>query len=190
MKNQKKIYTTLGDQGFTEIGGGVRVPKDAAQVEACGTVNELNSLLGLAISLGVSPELIPKLMQIQNDLFYLHEELSFTSNPEKNKDIATIENRHVKVLENYIDEIVEALTPMESKIVPGGTLPAAVLFLAQNVCLRVERRAVSLLHQWEEASKFVLKYLNRLADLLFIMARFQNRQDGIADTEWPDKHKK
>lgn len=190
MKKQKKIYTTLGDSGFTEIGGGVRVPKDALQVEACGTVNELNSMLGLAISLGVSPELIPMLMQIQTDLFYLHEELSYTSNPEKNKEVPTINARHVKALENYIDELAEVLEPLETQIVPGGSLPAAVLHLARNVCGRVERRAVSLLHQWEEASQYVLKYLNRLSDLLFTMARFQNRQDGIAETEWTSKKEK
>lgn len=190
MKKAKPIYTTAGDKGFTEIGGGVRVPKDSPQVEACGTVYELNSFLGLAISLGVSPKLIPMLMQIQNDLFYLSEELSYTSNPEKNKEISTIENRHVKILEGFIDELSEALEPLDAQIVPGGTLPAAVLHLARGVSLRVERRAVSLLHQWEEASQYVLKYLNRLSDLLLAMARFQNRQDGIEDTEWTNKKNK
>ncbi|MBN2329591.1 MAG: cob(I)yrinic acid a,c-diamide adenosyltransferase [Candidatus Omnitrophica bacterium] len=187
MKKPKTFYSTQGDQGFTEIGGGVRVPKDALQVEACGAVHELNSLLGLAISLGVSPELIPILLQIQSDLFYLSEELSYTSNPEKNQKIATIESRHVKALEKHIESLTEALDSLEGRIVPGGSLPASVLHLARSVCWRVERRAVSLLRQWEEDSRYVLKYLNRLSDLMFIMARFQNRQDGLSETEWPGK---
>jgi len=184
---KKQDYTKQGDKGFTQIGGGVRVPKDAPQVEACGTVNELNSYLGLAISLGVSPNLVPMLMQIQNDLFYLMEELSYSSNPEKNKKINTIEKRHVHNLEKFIEQLNEALEPLDTYIQPGGTLPAAVLHLARNVCRRVERRTVSLLHQWEEASKYVLRYLNRLSDLLYAMARFQNRQDGIYETEWPEQ---
>lgn len=187
MKKPKTFYSTQGDQGFTAIGGGVRVPKNALQVEACGAVHELNSMLGLAISLGVSPELIPILLQIQNDLFYLSEELSYTSNPEKNRKISTIGDQHVKALEKHIESLTEALEPLEARIIPGGALPAAVLHLARSVCWRVERRAVSLLHQWEEASRYVLKYLNRLADLLFVMSRFQNRQDGISETEWPGK---
>ncbi len=184
----KKKYDTSGDQGFTQVRRGTRVSKDSPRVHACGTTDELNSVLGMAISLGVSPNIIPMLLKIQDDLFGLSADLASTSNSRKNKSPAHIEASHVTVLENYIEQLSDVLNPGSQYILPGGALPASVLYMAKDICRRLERCAVTLYHQ-EEISEYVLEYLNRLSDLLRVMARYQNRQDGVEETEWSGKPK-
>ncbi|RJP27824.1 MAG: cob(I)yrinic acid a,c-diamide adenosyltransferase [Candidatus Omnitrophota bacterium] len=184
----KKNDTQFGDYGFTQVGKGTRVSKDSPRVHACGTTEELNSFIGLAISLGLSPNLIPLLLKIQDDLFGLTADLATTANHKKNRSASYIDVGHVKMLDEEINRLSEVLKPSTQYILPGGALPAAVLHLARNICRRLERCAVTLYHQ-EEISEFVLEYLNRLSDLLLVMARYQNRQDGVEESEWTHKAK-
>jgi len=181
-----RIYSRKGDRGKTSAGREGREFKDAPLLEAVGTLDELDSYLGLAVSLGVSPELIPMLIQIQNDLFVLGSMLSCETASSQDTVSHRVEEAHVKRLEGYIDDLSASLDSLDRFILPGGSLPAAVLHLARVVCRRAQRRVVTL-HRSRRVPAAILSYLNRLSDLLFVMARFQNRQDGIVETEWPGK---
>lgn len=183
MPRLTKIYTRQGDEGNTKLSGGQSVPKNSARVAAFGSVDELNSHIGLAIALGLNADLEEALSTIQNELFHLGSDLSFLEEDKQKIQIPQIEARHIAALEAIIDKLGDAVGPLENFILPGGTPGAAQLHVARTVCRRAERDVVSLA-QIEPIGPHVAVYLNRLSDALFMMSRFQNKQNGVPDTLW------
>lgn len=183
MPRLTKIYTRQGDEGHTKLSGGQSVPKNSVRVQAYGSVDELNSQIGVAIALGLDATLKESLTVIQNELFHLGSDLSFLEEDKAAIEIPQIEARHVSRLESFIDELSRAVGPLENFILPGGTPGAAQLHVARTVCRRAERDVISLA-QKEAVGSYVTAYLNRLSDLLFMMARFENMQKGVAETLW------
>jgi cob(I)alamin adenosyltransferase len=180
-----KIYTRSGDDGTTSLGSRERVPKDALRVQAYGTVDELNSTIGVAIASGLCDRLAELLPVIQNELFHLGSDLSFYKEDKEKYGIPQIETRHVAKLEAAIDAMSEVVGPLENFILPGGSIGAAHLQVARTVCRRAERQAITLAR--EEGGEFntnVIRYLNRLSDALFVMARYENHEKGVAEPLW------
>lgn len=176
-----KIYTKTGDDGETGLFGGPRVRKDAHRIEAYGTVDELNATLGRARSEPLPPPLDTILARVQGELFDLGAELA-TPDPER-FNLHRIQEPHIARLESAIDQLEGGLPPLQNFILPGGTRAAAELHVARTLCRRAERRLVTLASQ-EQISAALIVYLNRLSDLLFVMARFANRAAGQADVAW------
>lgn len=181
-----RVYTRTGDDGTTGLGGGQRVAKDSARVAAYGTVDELNSAIGVALAHGVVPELSGPLAKIQNELFHLGSDLCILEEDKKRFTIPQIEERHVLFLEASMDRLSEELGYLENFILPGGTLGAASLHLARCICRRAEREAIAL-GRIEPIGTWVIPYLNRLSDALFVMARYENLRRGQADTLWDSR---
>jgi len=177
-----KIYTRTGDDGTTGLLGAARVPKHDARVEAYGTVDELNAALGAAAALDPQRSLAPELEAIQAALFRVGAELA-TADPAMLARLTRVGDPDVASLERSIDRLEAELPPLARFILPGGSPLGAQLHLARTVCRRAERR-VTALGGREPAPATVVKYLNRLADLLFVMARHANHRAGIADTPW------
>ena len=183
MPRLTKIYTRQGDQGTTSLGSRQRVPKDALRVAAYGTVDELNSQLGVALAVGLVPRLMAALPTIQNELFHLGSDLAFTDEDKQTYNIPQIAPRHVQALEALIDELNDVVGPLANFILPGGSQGAARLHVARTVCRRAEREAVTLARS-ETVGAQVIPYLNRLSDLLFVMARYENHQRGVPEPLW------
>lgn len=183
MPRLTKIYTRKGDAGDTALGGGQRVPKDSLRVEAYGTVDELNSALGVAVAGGLCPRLADFLPVVQNELFHLGSDLCFVEEDKLKYALPQIEDRHVAVLEALIDEMTATVGPLENFILPGGSMGAAQLHVARTVCRRAERIVTALARE-EAIGAHVLAYLNRLSDALFVMARYENHQQGVAEPLW------
>ena len=181
-----KIYTGQGDAGKTRLSSGQVVNKHGPRVSAYGTVDELNSHIGLALTVNISDRLIPILSSIQNELFHLGSDLSFTAGENDMRNIQQIEARHVNRLEELIDELNAQLQPLENFVLPGGTQAAAQLHVARTVCRRAERE-VSSLAELEPVGSYVLPYLNRLSDALFIMARYENNIKGVPEPLWDSR---
>jgi cob(I)alamin adenosyltransferase len=175
-----RLYTRAGDAGETSLGEGSRVPKTDPRIEAYGTVDELNSVLGLALSGGLPDELRPWLEQVQNDLFDLGADLSVPLEDTKRERLRVTRGQ-VERLEELCDLVNERLEPLRSFILPGGTEAAARLHVARAVCRRAERRAVALAEE-QDVNPEALAYLNRLSDLLFILARAAN--SGSQEPLW------
>jgi cob(I)alamin adenosyltransferase len=164
-----KIYTRGGDKGQTSLGDGSRVPKTDLRIAAYGTVDELNSFLGLALaSPGLPDEFRPWLEQVQNDLFDVGADLSVPLADKRER--LRVRQEQVDRLEELCDLVNERLEPLKSFVLPGGGEAAARLHVARSVCRRAEREAVAL-SSAEDVSPEALAYLNRLSDLLFILAR-------------------
>jgi cob(I)alamin adenosyltransferase len=177
-----QIYTKSGDSGETGLGDGTRVRKDSCRVEAYGQVDELNAVLGLALAQPTVPE-IGLLRSIQNDLFDVGGDLCFplVENESPGKSLR-VTSKQVERLEQAIDRLNESLEPLTSFVLPGGSPSSAWLHLARTVCRRVER-AVITLARTESVNPQVVIYLNRLSDLLFVLARTTN-EGGKADVLW------
>jgi cob(I)alamin adenosyltransferase len=165
-----KIYTRGGDAGLTSLGDGTRVPKTDARVAAGGEVDELNSLVGWAV-VAADGELADTLQRVQNELFDVGADLTVPTA----KDGLRITQGQVDVLERDCDAYNERLEPLRSFVLPGGNELAARLFVARAVCRRAERTVLQL----EDRSELVAVYLNRLSDLLFILARVANGGDEV-----------
>jgi cob(I)alamin adenosyltransferase len=178
-----KIYTRRGDDGTTSLGGGQRVPKDSLRVQAYGTVDELNSIMGAASAHGLCPRLAEMMSVIQRELFSLGSDLCFLEVDKAKYNLPQITPAQVEQLEHWIDELTEGLTPGKHFILPEGALSAAQLHVARTVCRRAERAVLSL-SRAEPVGPQVLPYLNRLSDLLFVMARYENQQRGVAEQAW------
>jgi len=183
MPRLTKIYTRTGDDGTTGLGGGQRVPKDSARIESYGTVDELNSIIGVALALGLDARLVEMHKLIQNDLFHLGSDLCFREEDKAKYKLPQLEQRHVKQLEQWIDELQKSLKPLDNFVLPGGSVGSAHLHQARCVCRRAERRVLSL-QQEEPIGKYVLAYLNRLSDLLFVMARYENLKKRVPEPLW------
>jgi len=176
-----RIYTRGGDRGETSLGDGSRVRKDALRVEAYGTVDEANAVIGVA-RLHAGGEADAMLGRIQNDLFDLGADLCRPADGRKGDGGLRVSAAQVERLEAEIDALNEALAPLESFVLPGGSAAAAHLHHARTVVRRAERLAVALAAE-EAVNDEAVKYLNRLSDLLFVMARHCN-DDGAGDVLW------
>jgi cob(I)alamin adenosyltransferase len=183
MPRLTKIYTRTGDDGTTGLGFGGRVAKDALRVEAYGTVDELNSAVGLARAVGLPAEIDRALGAVQNELFHLGSDLCVPEAEKAAHPVPRIEARHVDALETLMDGWGERLPPLENFVLPGGTPGAAALHLARTVCRRAERIAVRLART-EAVGAHTVAYLNRLSDALFVLARAANLEAGAADVLW------
>jgi cob(I)alamin adenosyltransferase len=176
-----KIYTKKGDSGETSLFGGQRVSKSSLRIEAYGTVDELNSVLGVAASYQIDSRTKELLDQIQIQLFILGSDLA--TPPSKKIKIDRIGESEINFLEEAIDELEEHLEPLKSFILPGGSPSGANLHVGRTVCRRAERLAVECAKD-DEISESAIKYLNRLSDFLFVVARFENKQSGNEETKW------
>jgi cob(I)alamin adenosyltransferase len=177
------IYTRKGDKGETSLGGGQRVPKNSARVAAYGAVDELNSAIGVTVAHGLSPRLREMLPVIQNELFHLGSDLAFREEDKQKYNLPQIEDRHVQRLEEWIDELNDVVGPLRNFILPGGSIGAAQLHVARTICRRAERDVLTLARE-EPIGGLVMPYLNRLSDLLFVMARYENHQRGSGEPLW------
>jgi cob(I)alamin adenosyltransferase len=181
-----KVYTRTGDDGTTGLGGGQRVPKDSIRIAAYGTVDELNSQIGVAVAAGVNETVGAALATIQNELFHLGSDLCLLEEEKARRPAPKIESRHVLALEDLMDRLSEELPPLENFVLPGGCPSAAGLHVARTVCRRAERLVIALSRK-EAVGAFTVKYLNRLSDALFVMARHENRRRGVADVLWDSR---
>lgn len=178
-----KIYTRTGDDGETGLFGGPRASKDAPRIEAYGTVDELNSVLGVVRAQLPPGEINDLVAGIQNELFALGAQLA-TPDPAAHKT-ALLGARQIAALEGAIDRYEDELEPLKQFVLPGGVPAAAHLHLARAVCRRAERRVVTLVRESSEpVARETIVYLNRLSDLLFVLARTVNRQAGRGDEPW------
>jgi cob(I)alamin adenosyltransferase len=179
-----KIYTRTGDGGETGLGDGARVGKDTLRVECYGEVDELNACLGIVRGQHEDASLDTLLAQIQKDLFAVGAQLADPGvRVADRKPKAALTPEHVKKLEEAIDARQERLPPLKAFILPGGSPAAARLHFARTVCRRAERRVVALARR-EDVDPLVVPYLNRLSDLLFVLARDANRTAGVPENTW------
>lgn len=176
-----KIYTKKGDKGETSLFGGQKVSKNSKRIASYGTIDELNSILGLARAFEISSKGDELLSEIQEQLFILGSDLATPF--AKSTRIDRIGEKEVQFLEDQIDQLETHLKPLKHFILPGGSKPASFLHFARTVCRRAERIAVDCSKE-EEISAIAIQYINRLSDFLFVLARFENSSFGTSDHEW------
>lgn len=177
-----KIYTRTGDEGTTGLGDGQRVLKNTARVNAYGTVDELNSYIGVVLTHELPDVVRIGLTRIQHELFDLGGELCIPN-------YVILDADSVKNLEDFLDQLNEELSPLKDFILPGGCAASAHMHVARTICRRAERELVTLTQQ-ETINIVSLRYLNRLSDLLFVAARYANFQQGVNDVLWQAKQKR
>ncbi len=185
-----KIYTKTGDDGTTGLFGGQRVRKNHLRIEAYGTVDELNSLIGVVRSHGPIPDHVDELLgTIQGQLFVLGADLATPDRKERrNISIPRVISDDVTCLESAIDKLEEDLPPLKHFILPGGTQAGSLLHVARTVARRGERLTVALYAEEPEIGELPIRFLNRLSDLLFVLARTVNHLGGIEEHPWiPDQ---
>jgi cob(I)alamin adenosyltransferase len=179
-----KVYTRRGDSGETDLFGGARVSKEHVRVSAYGEVDELNACVGAAIAVSGHDDVVTFMRRVQSTLFDIG---SFLATPDaahrKKAGIPEADQQDVDRLEHEIDRLEQELTPLSTFILPGGTPAAAAFHIARTVCRRAERSAVRLDRE-DELGGFALRYLNRLSDLLFVLARVENARANIEDVPW------
>lgn len=180
-----KIYTRTGDAGETALFGGGRVSKGTARVEAYGSVDELNSVLGWALLETADPVTRDRLEVLQNDLFAVGAALA-TPPPREGRrkpQVPDLPEQRIHDMEGWIDQAWDQLPPLKAFILPGGSRGAAALHVARTVCRRAERSLVRL-SEAEPVDALTIRYLNRLSDLLFALARLENLRAEVTDVEW------
>jgi len=173
------IVTGTGDEGSTSLADGIRVDKDDCQVDAYGDIDELNSYLGLILTIGYTKETQDILSKVQNELFILGADLS---TPYKKDDQKRVNYEHVEALTKNVHNLEDKLEPISYFILPGGSQESAYLHIARTVCRRAERHVVALGKE-REINPETIKYLNRLSDLLFLLARWENKVRGLGDVK-------
>jgi cob(I)alamin adenosyltransferase len=178
-----RIYTRSGDTGETGLFGGSRVDKDDPRVESYGTVDELNAALGTARAAGLSPEIDAIVLRVQNELFTLGAELACVPGKEQSLRLSLLSQADVDALEADIDRSELGLAELKTFVLPGGSLGASLLHQARTVCRRAERRTLGAGRSTPLRSELVV-YLNRLSDLLFVLARRENLHTGQGDVLW------
>jgi len=189
-----RIYTRTGDDGTTSLGTGERVEKSSLRIGSYGTVDELNSTLGVARSIGLTQEGEAVVAKVQHELFHLGCELSMGAADDASNDAPNdapndaidgphVEARHVESIESAIDSLSDRLPALSNFILPAGAASASQLHVARCVCRRAERELTAL-RASEPVRDLALRYLNRLSDLLFVLARFENSAAGVADDVW------
>lgn len=177
-----KIYTKTGDKGDTSLFGGQRVPKDALRIEAYGTIDELNSILGRVQAESSDKRISEIIATVQKELFALGADLA-TPRSAPSKLVRRFEPKDAHTLEKLIDGLESRVKPLKSFILPGGSTIAAQIHVARTVCRRAERAVVRLSRN-EDIGTGIMVYLNRLSDLLFVLARYANQAAGIPETTW------
>jgi cob(I)alamin adenosyltransferase len=177
-----KIYTRTGDGGETSLVGGERVAKSTLRVDTYGEVDELNSALGVAHTRVTHDEVLSTLSSVQNDLFSVGAILADPKGRLSNDKVA-LDDSAVRKLEELIDRFDSELEPLTSFILPGGSTGGAELHHARSVCRRVERKMVELTSR-EPVPPVVIRYMNRLSDLLFVLARLENKHQGVEEEKW------
>ncbi len=178
-----KIYTKTGDAGDTGLFGGGRVSKASQRVETYGELDELNSIIGLVRTEPIDQASDALLAAVQSRLFDLGAELATSPDSKVELGIAGVTEGDVELLEHAIDRAEAELSPLRTFVLPGGSRPAAYLHLARTVCRRAERRLVALA-QHEPVRAECIRYVNRLSDTLFVLARLANHRAGVADVPW------
>ncbi|MES2769759.1 MAG: cob(I)yrinic acid a,c-diamide adenosyltransferase [Bdellovibrionota bacterium] len=189
-----KIYTKKGDQGETCLVSGEKVLKSHVRLESYGTLDELNSTIGVALShMSLSPKKIELakalsniLFQIQNDLFNIGSQLA-CADSEMQKKLPTILQQDIKKQELKIDELTELLPPLKNFILPGGSISSSSFHISRTVCRRAERLCLKLRDENNSVDPLLIQYLNRLSDLLFVIARYCNKVEGFPEIEWSKK---
>ncbi|MDB5035760.1 MAG: ATP:cob(I)alamin adenosyltransferase [Chlorobi bacterium] len=179
-----KIYTKTGDDGTTGLFGGRRVAKDSVRIESYGTVDELNSLVGVARAAGLTPEHDGLLATVQEHLFILGADLATPQGAMKNYSLPRVTVAEIECLERAIDALEAGLPPLKNFILPGGSPAGAALHLARTVCRRGERSVVMLIHEEPEVGVMPMQYLNRLSDFLFVLARAVNQAADVQEHPW------
>ncbi|MGX5202706.1 cob(I)yrinic acid a,c-diamide adenosyltransferase [Aliikangiella sp. IMCC44632] len=174
-----KLATKTGDDGTTGIGGNKRYPKDSARIEAIGSVDELNSAIGMVCSQPIDGSLLSVLNEIQHRLFDLGGELAMP-------DFTLIEEKHIQQLDNWLEEFNQQLPPLKEFVLPKGTLATTSCHLARTICRRAERRIVTAANE-EPINDNARIYLNRLSDLLFVFCRLLSQQDNQPEELWQSK---
>lgn len=177
-----KIYTKTGDSGQTSLFGGKRVNKNDVRINSYGTIDELNSIIGLILTEKVNERTNEILNNIQHILFAIGAELA-TPSDVKSSVINSLSVDEILSIEQIIDEIENQLSPLKNFILPGGTRSAALLHLARTVCRRAERNIVEI-EKDERINPNIIIYINRLSDLLFVIARFENHVTSTPEIEW------
>jgi cob(I)alamin adenosyltransferase len=179
-----KIYTKTGDQGKTSLIGGTKVPKSHLRIESYGTVDELNSFIGL-LNDQVTDEQTKKILrEIQDRLFTIGSSLACDPEKEPKMKLPDLKEEDVQLLEQEIDRMNTSLKPMKSFILPGGNMAVSTAHVARCVCRRAERHCVNMMEQEMFIDPLVIKYLNRLSDHLFVVARYIAKMAGVEETEW------
>lgn len=181
-----KIYTKTGDKGETSLYGGKRVSKAAIRIEAYGTVDELNTVIGICCALNPPQQVDDSLVKIQHQLFTLGADLASPLSNRKNRDVPRISENDTKCLEELIDKLDSEIEPLRSFILPGGSLLSANIHFARTVCRRAERLVVQLSSKEKIGAQSII-YLNRLSDFLFVLARWVNHRQSKNETIWTRK---
>lgn len=181
-----KVYTRGGDDGTTALGSRQRVAKNSARIEAYGSVDELSSQIGVAMAADLSRRLWEPLKRIQNELFHLGSDLCVPEEDKASMPVPQIEAHHVGALETLMDDLSEQLEPLANFVLPGGCPAAAHLHVARTVCRRAERRLVTL-GDTEPIGSETVRYLNRLSDALFVMARYANFEAKEPEIYWDSR---
>ena len=189
-----KIYTKKGDQGETCLVSGEKVPKSHFRLESYGTLDELNSVIGVAVShihqsdkkKELLADLNDILFQVQNDLFNIGSQLA-CADPELQKKLPNISEKDITKQEIKIDELTDKLPPLKNFILPGGSLVSSQMHVARTVSRRAERICIKLRDDGTSVDPLLIQYLNRLSDLLFVAARYCNQVEGIKEVEWKSK---
>ena len=179
-----KIYTKAGDQGKTSLIGGTRVPKSHIRIETYGTVDELNSFIGLLNDLVVDAKINADLKEIQDRLFTVGSSLACDPEKDSALKIPDLKEEDIVGLELAMDSMNEVLVPMKSFIIPGGHQAISTAHIARCVCRRAERWCVNMQEEDLFVEVLVIKYLNRLSDYLFTLARYIGHLNGVADLPW------
>lgn len=176
-----RIYTRTGDRGETGLVGGARTPKDSPRVQACGDIDELNSILGLARAFLRDKELDSLLQELQKDLSVAGADLSTPT--QQDREVPRITSDKVVTLERTIDKFQEELQPLTAFIIPGGGQVGSILHFARTVTRRAERSIVTL-SRTDKINDQMIPYINRLSDLLFVIAHVANQRNSKAEVKW------
>ncbi len=179
-----KIYTKTGDKGGTSLIGGVRVPKSHIRIESYGTVDELNSYIGMVSDMVGNNDIIGQLREIQDRLFTIGAELATAPDKEVKMKLPDLHGSDITWLEECIDKMNEVLPEMRSFIVPGGNLASSTCHVARCVCRRAERICVAMAEDKEHVPDLVIPYLNRLSDYLFVLCRYISHINNAPDMPW------
>jgi cob(I)alamin adenosyltransferase len=179
-----KIYTKTGDLGKTSLIGGTRVPKSHLRIESYGTVDELNSFIGFLYDQLTDETSRKTLREIQDRLFTIGSSLACDPEKEPKMKLPDLKEDDIQLLEASIDKMNEALKPMKSFILPGGSMAVSSAHIARCVCRRAERICVNMLEHEMFVDPLVVKYLNRLSDHLFVLARYTANLTGVSEIEW------
>ena len=179
-----KIYTKTGDKGGTSLIGGVRVPKSHIRIESYGTVDELNSFIGMVNDMAANAETGDWLREIQDRLFTVGSVLATDPGKDVKMKLPDLHDTDVTWLEERIDQMNESLPEMRSYILPGGNLASSTCHVARCVCRRAERICVAMQEQQQEVPAIVIRYLNRLSDFLFVLARYISHKNNAPEIPW------